>query len=290
MANGKEEPRQDIRKAGVTFRFFEPLPELKPYVRQICAIESPTGLPSSDRSVAAPNGCPKLIFPYENTITSVVEKRIFDSEERCLYFMGVRDKPALVRTSSRRTGCLGIEFYPYGAYSLFKVPMNETVNGLLDINVFLPKWGRRITQTLESLNTVAERVSFIQARLVALTRENQADNRIVTFCVESLKGSDGSMTIWDLEKKSNYSRRYLEILFRDQVGLSPKALADIFRFQKFYRMWASGRSYDELKDELYNHYHDQAHYAKEFKRMTGFSPQYFTNEVSNQFGRQLTLR
>jgi AraC-like DNA-binding protein len=287
-ANAKKELRQDIRKAGVTFCFFEPRPELKPYVRQICAIESPTGFPSSDRSIAAPNGCPKLIFPYDNSVTSVVEQQVFESEERSLYFMGVRDKPAIVRTSSRRTGCLGVEFYPYGAYSLFKMPMNETINSLLDINVFLPKWGREITQTLESLNTVAERVSFIQDRLVALIREDQVDNRIITFCVDSLKGSDGLMTVSDLAQKSNYSRRYLEILFRDQVGLSPKALADIFRFQKFYRMWASGRSYDEIKDELYQHYHDQAHFTKEFRRMTGFSPHYFAHEVSNEFGRQLT--
>ena len=66
------------------FSFFEPRIELKPYVRQICAIESPTGLPSTDKSIAAPNGCPKLVFPYENTVTSVLEKSIFESQERNL--------------------------------------------------------------------------------------------------------------------------------------------------------------------------------------------------------------
>jgi AraC-like DNA-binding protein len=190
----------------------------------------------------------------------------------------------------RRTGCLGVEFYPFGAYALFKMPMNETVNDLLDINDFSPRWGREVNRTLESLNTIEKRVAFIQDRLVELISDEQVDNRIVKFCVDFLKVTDGLMTVSDLEKRSKYSRRYLEMLFRNHVGLSPKALAGIFRFQKFYRMWASGRSYDEVKDELYNHYHDQAHYAKEFKRMTGFSPQYFTNEVSNQFGRQLTLR
>jgi AraC-like DNA-binding protein len=272
------------------FSFFEPRIELRPHVRQICAIESATGLPSSDPSIAAPNGCPKLIFPYENTVTSIVGQSTFESEERNLYFMGVRDRPAFVRTRSRRTGCLGIEFYPYGAYAIFKVPMNETVNNLLDINIFSPKWGREITRTLENMKTVAERVSYIQDRLVALMREKPVENRLVAFCIDSLKCSDGLMTISALEEETNYSRRYLETLFGNHVGLSPKALANIFRFQKFYRKWASGRPYDEFKDELYKYYFDQAHFAKEFKRMTGFSPQHFTHEVSNEFGRQLTLR
>lgn len=225
------------------FSFFEPRIELKPYVRQICAIESSTGLPSSEKGIAAPNGCPKLIFPYENAVTSVLEQHTFESKERNLYFMGVRDKPAIVRTGSGRIGCLGIEFHPYGAYPIFKVPMNETVNILMDIDDYLPKWGREITHALENLNTVAERVSYIQDRLIALMNEKQVDNRLVTFCINSLKKSDGLMAISDLEQQSNYSRRYLETLFRNRVGLSPKTLANIFRFQKFYRKWASGRPF-----------------------------------------------
>jgi methylphosphotriester-DNA--protein-cysteine methyltransferase len=97
------------------------------------------------------------------------------------------------------------------------------------------------------------------------------------------------MKISDLEDKTGYSRRYLEILFKNHIGFSPKTLATIFRFQKFYRKWATDRQYGELKEELYDHYFDQAHFVKEFKRMTGFSPQRFIREVSNEFGRKLSL-
>jgi YesN/AraC family two-component response regulator len=46
-------------------------------------------------------------------------------------------------------------------------------------------------------------------------------------------------------------------------------------------------SYEVLKEELNDYYFDQAHFSKEFKRMTGYSPRRFTLEVSNEFGRRL---
>ena len=42
-----------------------------------------------------------------------------------------------------------------------------------------------------------------------------------------------------------------------------------------------------FKAELYDHYYDQAHFTKEFRKMTGHSPQKFIREVSNEFGRRL---
>jgi len=34
----------------------------------------------------------------------------------------------------------------------------------------------------------------------------------------------------------------------------------------------------------------RSHFTKEFKKMTGYSPRKFTDEVSNEFGRRLSLK
>jgi AraC-like DNA-binding protein len=80
----------------------------------------------------------------------------------------------------------------------------------------------------------------------------------------------------------------LDLLFKHHVGLSPKVLAGIFRFQKFYQKWARGLSYDAFKEELYDYYYDRAHFSEEFKRMTGHAPRAFMIDVSNAFRRRLS--
>jgi methylphosphotriester-DNA--protein-cysteine methyltransferase len=95
----------------------------------------------------------------------------------------------------------------------------------------------------------------------------------------------GRVSIRQLEKITGYSRRYLDILFQRHVGLSPKVLAEIFRFQRLYGKLAELQSSEDLKDDVFDDYYDQAHFVKEFKQMTGYAPGKFLREVPNQLGR-----
>ena len=271
--------------------FVKPRQELQAYVDSFWVCESPTGLSVTDQSLAVPNGCSKLIIHYQNSLGGISEGCTGVSHEHGLYFVGNRDKTTLIHSSARKTGFIGIEFSPHGAFPLFGISMQETVEPkIFDAEVVFGRWARATRETLCNLEEVHEKVNFIQDELVRLSRGKQRDNRVIDFCVKTLKVAHGRMQIRELEQKTGYTRRYLDLLFRQHVGLSPKVLAGVFRFQRFYKKWAQGLSYDFLKDELYDYYYDQAHFSKAFKRMTGYSPREFTICVSNEFGRRLALR
>jgi len=204
-----------------------------------------------------------------------------------MYFVGNRDSATLIRSSAHKTGFIAIEFRPQGAFPIFGVPMSETSNQLWETDSVFGQWSREVVETLNNLERVEEKVAYIQDRLMLLLRRNGREAPIVDYCVNALRSADGRMSIRELEQDTGYSRRYLDRLFQQHVGLSPKGLAEIFRFQRFYRRWAEGLSFDLFKAELYDHYYDQAHFSKEFRRMTGHSPQRFIREVSNEFGRRL---
>ena len=271
------------------FTFVKPRQELQSYIRSLWVFESADGMPPTDRNLAAPNGSPKLIILYENSLASTVEGRVQVSVPG-LYFVGNRDVPALLNSSPRRTGFIGIEFSPQAGFSVFGIPMQETANRLFQSEVVFGRWGRDAWEALRNLTGVRQKLRFIEGQLVTLLEKNRRDDRLIHFCVRSLELTEGRLSIRELERKTGYTQRYLETLFKQYVGFSPKVLAGIFRFQKFYRKWAEGKSFELLKDDLFEYYYDQSHFTKEFKKMTGYSPQRFNLEISNEFGRLLSLR
>ena len=271
--------------------FVKPRQELQPYIESFWVFESATGIALTDRNLAVPNGCSKLIIPYENALSGISEGRTGVSREHGLYFVGNRVKATHIYSSARRTGFIGIEFSPQGAFPLFGIPMQETVDEkIFDTDVLFGQWGRETRESLCNLEKVDQKVNFIQNELLKLSRRNQRSNGVVEFCVKDLKLAHGRTPIKELEQKTGYSRRYLDLLFKQHVGLPPKVLAGIFRFQAFYQRWAQGLSYEVLKDHLYDYYYDQAHFSKEFKKMTGHSPREFMTDSSNEFGRRFALR
>lgn len=270
-------------------QFVETLPELKQHIQAAWILDCPTGIPSGCcKTVAAPNGCPKLVIPVKNTLTSLRRNIVGQTRRDQLYFDGLQQFPIEIRTTPQETQFICVEFYPHAAHDLFGVPMSELVNRCVTIDDVIPKWGMATKGLVCDESTASGKLHRAQEQLIALLRRSERRNSVVAFCVESIRRRSGLVPIRELERETGYSRRYLEILFRQHLGIPPKVLAGIYRFQKFFGKLAQGNSYEELREDIYDHYYDQAHFSKEFKKMTGFSPRDFSNFASQDVDRQVT--
>lgn len=116
--------------------------------------------------------------------------------------------------------------------------MGEVANTLWRGETLFSQWAPRIEDALNTLPSALQKAAFIQDQLVGLLKKKHRRSGVVTQCVATLRLTQGRMSVRELARLTGYTPRYLDLLFSEHVGLSPKVLAGIFRFNTFYRKWA----------------------------------------------------
>ena len=100
----------------------------------------------------------------------------------------------------------------------------------------------------------------------------------MTPVIEYIFRRNGVVKVKNLTDKFHISRRWLEKQFAIQVGISPKELARIIRFNALLTSLETtpSVSWTELIEKY--GYYDQSHLNRDFHEFTGQSPtQYFKN-------------
>jgi transcriptional regulator GlxA family with amidase domain len=99
----------------------------------------------------------------------------------------------------------------------------------------------------------------------------QIDNRIVDS-IDFIEKHQGDIKIKDLIKKVNISQRQLERLFLNHLGYSPKRFIRVIRFYNIHKNIIKNGTKNLSSVANDYGYCDQAHFNKEYKEFTNFSP------------------
>ena len=97
-------------------------------------------------------------------------------------------------------------------------------------------------------------------------------DRVVEKSVQVLCRSAGALAIREIASALGQNRRRLQRSFLRQVGIPPKRLAGILRFQRVFRLLESTPGVPWAFLALDCGYYDQAHLIRDFRRFTGESP------------------
>jgi AraC-like DNA-binding protein len=179
-----------------------------------------------------------------------------------------------------RIEAFGILFQPAGAYPLFGLPMPE----LTDIEA-IPGHIRLYEQLYET-PTLAGKVSLVENWLTSLLAWVQLLSPLIHPSLKLLAQTAGRLTIQHLAETLYITPRQLERLYQQQVGLSPKKYAQLQRVHLARTALKALKQGDEqsLAQTAHHHgYHDQAHFIREFKTVTGLTPgQYLARHQQRQ--------
>jgi hypothetical protein len=259
-------------------------PQLKNYVEKLWVLENDTPVAASDARIIIPNGLVKMVVPFRNGLKATLQGNEIVSPSHCVTLIGLADIPStVVDQAEGPSGCVGIEFNPAGAYRFFNLSLLEIKNQVNPLAEVLGKTGGELQEQIANAEHAAQKVKIVQQFLLRQFTRRPAD-AIFEYCVQKIIESRGTIQVAQLEKKTGYSARWLNMKFFERIGISPKNLCSILRFQQVYHGWARSNFTTFDGDDVYSLYHDQSHFIKDFKRFTGHSPGKF-QILENEFGR-----
>ncbi len=158
----------------------------------------------------------------------------------------------------------GVVFHPHIIKSLFGFNADEITDQVVELDKILPIPFHAVEETITEESVIAVLRKLKEHIL-------PADNAI-RESVEAISSTGGKLTLRSLHRHLRLSERQFERRFKKHIGITPVLFSRISRFQAALRQIKS-RNYMKLSDVAFDRgYADQAHFIREFKEFSGFSP------------------
>jgi AraC-like DNA-binding protein len=262
------------------FRTLPPHPSLAHLVRGYCAIDD-VHTPMTEEHRLYPECNVLLAFLHGESYLGVGNdvKRL-----PRVHVQEFTDFP--VRLCSRGpTRMVAVEFFPWGAIRLLG-PRTAAPHDTFTVpEVVNPNFAARMERLLAARQQ-DEALHLLEEWLLSQAARVDLESSPAITAATRLFEAGGHGTVATLAEGVGLSVRQLERQFQAQVGMTPKLLARLTRFEAAqHRIFGnSGVSFTRLAHDL--GYADQAHFTREFRAFARLSPGAFAAETCAFVSRQ----
>ena len=195
------------------------------------------------------------------------------AERHDSFLAGLHTRPALVR-GSREWACIELRFTPLGTHRLLGIPMHELANRTVALDDLVPG-ARELTDRVRDARSWAGRFDLVETFLLRRLVDSTLPSPGVQWSWEHLRRTHGLAPIGALADELGWSHRRLIARFRDQIGLAPKTLARVIRFDRAITALRSPGVRGLAEIALDCGYFDQAHLNRDFRELAGTTPTSF---------------
>lgn len=185
-------------------------------------------------------------------------------------------------TIKKGNTCLITRFQPHAGSLFFPNQLAEFTNESIDLFDILSKETIEFYSRLMDQPSLEQKVKVLEAFLIdrlVRARRDQDKIRLVEGLCNSIGRNNDLFDLGRLSAEFGFSERYIQKLFLNYVGITPKSFFSVQRFNKSLGLVRSANM--SLTNIAYEcGYYDQAHFIKEFKSYTGISPSQLSGAVS----------
>lgn len=233
--------------------------ELAKYIRCFWGSENPYGeiRKIAEASVIIPDTCVDIIYQINHTESTVTGG-----------FCGINDASFLYHEyikPGNLVSVFAIRFYAWGAYSFAEDSLTDTLNQYCDISSRFRRLDEILRPQLLEKQTLKERIAITEdIFLRQLSKLRQNDN--VDNAVRLILQQKGALSVNMLARECFISIRQQERLFREYIGITPKKLCNLIRYQCLWNEILSNPVFCIQDAACRYGYSDQSHLMREFKR------------------------
>ena len=249
------------------FRQLDPVPALHSVVECIWTLEAG---PDDARQIepVLPDGCPELIVHFGDPFERIGADGTSHRQAEMLFAGQLKGQIALRPTGSVAT--LGVRFRPGSAAAVLHMPQQPLLGTTLGVDALDANLARGLAVARDMSRSLGEAADRVQKLLCARLDADWLDPR-VDAAIGIVRRRSGQVSIDAVAKHLGITRRHLERRFDTLVGISPKRLARIVRFQRALRMLRAPAG-SGVATALECGYADQPHFIRDFTELAGCPP------------------
>jgi len=262
---------------------FRPAQALSSFVKCFWLLESASAQPTLPERIL-PDGCTEIVFHVGDPFDQYNSDGTSERQPLALMVGQMRGHLLIRPTGIVRV--LGIRFWPGGAYPFVSIPQHELAGQVLPLDSI---WvtGRELHLQIADSVDLADSVKQVERLLLRRLSEFKHLDDGLQKTTALILQSGGCVPVEMLAGHLGISLRKLDRMFNSRVGLTPKALCRVIRFQQVFKLLERDRrKRDWAQIAIECGYYDQAHFIKEFAAFAGQAPtSYFAgqNAMSDYF-------
>jgi len=259
------------------YKVYTPTEALARQVRYHWSLDADADAPK-ERERIFPDGCIELIFNYGELFRKHETDGNSFLQPRGIIYGQIRSFIEVEPTGA--VGLFSTRFNPAGLQPFIGFDVNDFTGRALTVSEIWGKEGEALEKAMVTAANNEERKTLVEGFLMKKLESVAFDNSDVEYCVDALTNSDGTANIDQLADELEISKRQLERKFIAAVGLSPKFLSRIIRFQNTLQL-IEKKEFVSFTTVAYDGgFYDQAHFIKDFREFTGLNPkQYFSKNL-----------
>lgn len=255
-------------RSSESYREILPCSGLRPYIKCFWGTDGPLADTAiSQEGLIVPDTCMDIIFEVSHT-RNHISGRFVGINNEAFQAAGLPKawgKPEILST-------FGIRFYAWSAVLFSEDSMAEVRNHVLDVRQHYAGIQKAVEPLLYDFPTLEGRSAAAERILLKQLNEKRHNSYLETAVFHILK-QKGNMKTARLADQVFISKRQLERIFREYMGLSPKQFTSLVRYQYLWNELLTNPVFDVMDAVHHYGFSDQPHLLHEFKKYHTMLPE-----------------